>query len=216
MTMATTTSVEFGGSSMHTMARGLLAGAALLAVLAVSDGWAAGPFETPGFTKVFTCAVCHGPAGNSESDSMPIIAGMAPAYFKKQMQAYAGGQRPSAEMEPYAKMVMHLGVDDVAAYFAAQKMRPARVPVDPAAVERGRRASEACVVCHGREGKADVDKGIPALAGQPAGYLREQLTLFKAEKRNPKDALIKSTKAMLGTIPEATLADLAAYYSSRR
>lgn len=214
--MATTTSAGFGGSSMHTMARGLLAGAALLAVLAVSDGWAAGPFEAPGFTKVFTCTVCHGPAGNSQSDSMPIIAGMAPAYFKKQIQAYAAGKRPSPEMEPYAKMVMHLGVDEIAGYFAAQTMQPARVAADPAAVERGRKASEPCVVCHGREGKADVDKSIPALAGQPAGYLREQMALFKADKRNPGDVQIKAAKAVLATIPDGSLADLAAYYSSRR
>jgi len=36
---------------MHTMARALLAGATLVAVLAVSEGWAAGPFEARGFTK---------------------------------------------------------------------------------------------------------------------------------------------------------------------
>ena len=201
---------------MHTMATALLACTALLAALAVSEGWAAGPFDAPGFTKVFTCTACHGPAGNSESDSMPIIAGMAPEYFKKQIAAYATGKRPSPEMEPFAKMVMHLGVDDVAAYFAAQKMQPTRMTADPAAVERGRKASEPCVVCHGKDGKGDVEKGIPTLAGQPAGYLREQMALFKADKRNPGDVQVKATKALMATMPDASLADMAAYYSSRR
>jgi len=201
---------------MHTMATALLACTALLTVLAVSDGWAAGPFDAPGFTKVFTCTACHGPAGNSPSDSMPILAGMPPAYFKKQIAAYATGKRPSPEMAPYAKMVMHLGADDVAAYFAAQKMQPAKSAADPAAVERGRKASDQCIVCHGKEGKGDVDKGIPSLAGQPAGFLREQMLLFKTDKRNPGDVQLKAIKAIMATIQDPTFADLAAYYSSLR
>jgi cytochrome c553 len=119
-------------------------------------------------------------------------------------------------MEPYAKMVKQLGADEVAAYFAAQTRQPARAPADAAAVERGRKAADVCVVCHGKEGKGDVEKGIPSLAGQPAGYLREQLALFKADRRNPGDVQIKATKLMLAAMPDPTLADLAAYYSSLR
>ncbi len=214
--MDTITGARFGGSSMHTMARALIACTALLAALAASEARAAGPFDAPGFNKVFTCTACHGPGGNSPSDSMPSLAGMAPAYFKKQIAAYAAGKRPSAEMEPFAKMVAHLGVDEAAAYFAAQKRERAGAPADAAAVERGRKAADLCIVCHGKEGKGDVEKGIPNLAGQPAGYLREQLALFKADRRNPGDVQIKATKTMLATMPDATLADLAAYYSSLR
>ena len=91
--------------------------------------------------KAITCSACHGAAGNSRSDAMPIIAGLDPAYFKRQMEAYAAGKRPSPEMEPYAKEVLDLGVDDIAAYFGRQKMEPTPIRVSPAAVERGRAAA---------------------------------------------------------------------------
>jgi mono/diheme cytochrome c family protein len=48
---------------------------------------------------------------------------------------------------------------------------------------RGRTASASCVVCHGPNGKGDRAKLIPDLTGQPPGYLRNQLLLFKQELR---------------------------------
>ena len=131
-------------------------------------------------------------------------------------RAYATGKRPSPEMEPYAKMVLVLGVDQVAAFFGEQKMRPTPVAVDAAAVARGRTASAPCAICHGVDGKGDAAKLIPSVAGQPPGYLQDQMLLFKQDKRNPGDAPLKAVKALMATIPDATFADLAAYYSSLR
>ena len=71
-----------------------------------------------------TCSACHGFAGQSRGDTVPILAGIDAAYFKKAIADYAAGRRPSPEMEPYAKMVTHFGVDDVAGYFAGQKREP--------------------------------------------------------------------------------------------
>jgi len=176
----------------------------------------AGPLDDPGFGKSLTCSACHGPAGNSRADFMPIIAGMSPGYFKKQIDAYAGGKRPSPEMEPYAKMVVVLGVDEVARYFAEQRMQPTPVAVDAAAVARGRAAAAQCVICHGAEGKGNPAMQSPPLAGQPPGFLRDQMLLFKQDKRNPGDATLKAMKTPMLTIPDETFADLAAYYSSLR
>ena len=185
---------------------GLLAGLARPA--------AAGPLDTPGYAKAVTCSACHGPNGNSRSDSMPILAGANVAYFKKAIEDYAAGRRVSAEMEPFAKQVKLLGVDEVAAYFAAQKREPSPGKPDRAAVDRGRAASAACVTCHGNEGQGDAPKLIPAIAGQPAGYLRNQLLLFKTDKRSPGDPALTQLKSVLKGIPDETLADIAAYYSS--
>lgn len=196
--------------------KSLIAVAAGLALALLAGAAAAGPLDTPGFAKSLTCAACHSAAGNSKSDSMPILAGMAPAYFKKQIEAYAGGQRPSPEMEPYAKMVLQLGVDDVARYFAEQKMQPTPISASADAVARGRSAAAQCVICHGQDGKGDAAKLIPSLAGQPPGYLREQMLLFKQDKRNPGDATLNALKALMRSIPDATYSDLAAYYSSLR
>ncbi|MGH7278276.1 MAG: c-type cytochrome [Candidatus Rokuibacteriota bacterium] len=188
----------------------------LVLVLACTAAAAAGPLDTPGYTKAFTCSACHGPAGQSPSTSMPILAGMNPAYFKKAIEDYATGRRPSPEMEPYAKMVRELGVDEVASYFAVQRFQPTSVKVDRAAVARGKAAAQPCAVCHGADGKGDAAKLIPSLAGQPPGFLRSQLLRFKGDTRSPDDEPLKAVKAMLKTISDDTLSDLAAYYSTLR
>ena len=199
------------------MTRRLLTGAAALLGLLVAVASAhAGPLDHPGYAKAFTCSACHGFAGNSRSDTMPILAGMLPAYFKKAIQDFATGKRPSSEMEPYAKMAMHLGVDEVAQYFASQTREASPIKLDSAAVARGREASTQCVVCHGPEGRGDPARLIPDLTGQPPGYLRQQMLLFKADRRSPGDDRLKALKAVMKTIPDEAIADLAAYYSSLR
>ncbi|HUG36525.1 MAG TPA: c-type cytochrome [Candidatus Limnocylindrales bacterium] len=194
----------------------LMVAAAALIVLGAGSAGAAGPLDHPGFTKTLTCTACHGAGGNSPSSTMPILAGMNAGYFKKQIQDYAAGKRPSPEMEPYAKQVLQLGVDDIAAFFAAQPWRPTPMVGEPAAIERGRAASTPCVVCHGRDGKGDAGKGIPTIAGQAPGYLVEQMALFKQDRRNPGDPTLQAVKALMKTIPDSSFPDLAAYYSSLR
>jgi cytochrome c553 len=190
--------------------------ASLILGLALYGGAAAGPLDAPGYAKAFSCSACHGFAGASAADTVPVLAGMQPWYLKKAIQDYAAGKRPAAEMESYAKMVLELGVDDVAAYFASQKKQPTPVRVDPAAVERGKAASRQCVICHGQDGKGDTAKGIPDLTGQPPGYLRNQVLLFKTDRRSPGDDVVKAAKAIMKTIPDEQVGDLAAYYSSLR
>ena len=197
--------------------KSLIMAAASTILIAVFGGSAgAGPLDHPGYAKALTCTACHGAAGNSKSDAMPILAGLSPAYFKKQIEAYAGGKRPSPEMEPYAKMVLVLGVDDVGRYFADQKREPTPIPAAADAVARGRAVAAQCVICHGPDGKGDPARLIPSLAGQPAGYLRDQMLLFKQDTRNPGDAALAAVKALMRTIPDDTYGDLAAYYSSLR
>ena len=185
-------------------------------LLVLTGSAVGGPLDGPGASSALVCSACHGFAGESQSNSMPILAGMAPWYFKKAIQDYAAGKRPSPEMEPYAKQVVQFGVDDVAAYFAAQKRTASPVKLDPAAVERGRAAAVQCTLCHGASGKGDPSKGVPDLTGQPPGYLRNQMLLFKADRRSPGDAQLKAIKALMLTIPDEQIADLAAYWSSVR
>jgi len=193
----------------------LVAGLVMLGAPATS----AGPLDQPGYVKAMTCSACHGLSGNSRSDAVPILAGLAPAYFKKAIEDYAAGKRPSAEMEPFAKQVKLLGVDEVAAFFAAQRREPSPVKPDRGAVERGRLAATQCAACHGAEGQGgtgDPTKLGPAIAGQPAAYIKNQLLLFKADKRSPGDEPLTKMKAILKSIPDETLGDVAAYYSSLR
>jgi len=87
---------------------------------------AAGPLDSPGAQKALVCSACHGFAGNSPGNTVPIIAGMAPNYFKKAIKDYSEGKRPSPEMEPYSKYVLQAGLDEVADYFAVQPRQPAK------------------------------------------------------------------------------------------
>jgi cytochrome c553 len=187
-----------------------------LLLLLLAPAVAAGPLDAPGATSALACSACHGFGGQSPSNTMPILAGIAPWYFKKAIGDYAAGKRPSPEMEPYAKMVVQFGVDEIAAYFAGQARTPSPVKLDAAAVERGRAAAAQCTVCHGVSGKGDASKGVPDLTGQPPGYLRNQMLLFKADRRSPGDDTIKAVKALMKTIPDEQFADLAAYWSSVR
>lgn len=174
----------------------------------------AGPLDSPGAVKALTCSACHGAGGNSPGYTVPTIAGVAPGYFKKAIQDFAEGKRPSPEMEPYAKMVLQLGVDDLAQYFASQKIRPPQAKADAAAVARGKKASSTCAACHGADGKGNPETAVPALRGQPIGYLKNQMFLFKQETRSPGDQQLTTLKAFMKEIEDKTLEDLAAYYSS--
>jgi len=194
--------------------RALVIGAALAAILAAAAPAAAGPIDTPGFTRAFSCSACHGRAGASRSDAVPILAGMPAWYIKKAVEDYAAGRRPSPEMEPFAKMVKTLGVDEVAGYFAAQPRDPSPIKVDRLAIVKGRGASAPCAACHGADGRGDQARGVPDLTGQPPGYLLNQMKLFKADKRSPGDENLTKLKALMRTVEDSTLADLAAYYSS--
>jgi len=184
--------------------------------LAAAAPATAGPLDHPGYSKAFTCSACHGFAGNSKSATVPILAGMNAGYLKKALQDYAAGKRPSPEMEPYSKMAVHVGADDVASYFAAQKAEATPVKVDAAAAGRGKAASAACAACHGADGKGDRAKLVPSLAGQAPGYLRSQILLFKQDRRSPGDEALRQMKTLMRSVPDETAADLAAYYSSLR
>lgn len=174
-----------------------------------------GPLDSAGAQKALVCSACHGFAGNSPGNTVPIIAGMAPNYFKKAIKDYAEGKRPSPEMEPYSKYVLQAGIDEIADYFAIQTRQRATTKSDPSAVKRGAALAGQCAACHGPRGEGDAFQAIPAIQGQPAGYLQLQLTILKENKRKLDDAAVDETKkTMLKPLSEADLAGLAAYFSS--
>jgi cytochrome c553 len=165
---------------------------------------------------VLVCSACHGFNGNSPGSSVPVLAGMAPSYFKKAINDYAAGKRLSPEMEPYSKYVLQFGLEETADYFAAQRRRlPARIQSDPKALSRGAALASQCAACHGAQGEGDAFRAVPALHGQPAAYLRAQMDLFKGDKRKLDDAeQEKIKKTMFQGLDAAAFAGLAAYYSS--
>lgn len=68
----------------------------------------------------------------------------------------------------------------------------------------------ACVVCHGKEGRAGSDGYYPRIAGKPAGYLYNQLINFRDGKRT-----YPVMTAMLENMSDAYLREIAQYFSDQ-
>jgi cytochrome c553 len=75
--------------------------------------------------------------------------------------------------------------------------------------EAGKTKAAACAACHGPDGNAGIDPQYPRLAGQYRDYLAKALHEYKAgDRKNPIMA------GFAGTLSDADIEDLAAYFSS--
>lgn len=69
-----------------------------------------------------TCANCHGTNGHAVSGSPVVgLAGLPADYIAAQMKAFKSGARPATVMHQLAKGFNDAQIDQMAAYFAAQK-----------------------------------------------------------------------------------------------
>jgi cytochrome subunit of sulfide dehydrogenase len=69
-----------------------------------------------------TCANCHGTNGVAvPSANVPGLAGMPASYIVEQMKGFKSGARPATVMHQLAKGYSDAQIDQIAAYFAAQK-----------------------------------------------------------------------------------------------
>ena len=66
-----------------------------------------------------TCAACHGTNGNSVGGT-PVLAGLAPEYFIKQMQTFRSGELTSTVMHRHAKGLTDDEIRLLADYFSQQ------------------------------------------------------------------------------------------------
>jgi sulfide dehydrogenase cytochrome subunit len=67
-----------------------------------------------------TCANCHGTDGRSVG-TVPGLAGVDKAYMAQQMKDFKAGKRPATIMHQLAKGYTDEQIEQIAAYFAAQK-----------------------------------------------------------------------------------------------
>ncbi len=67
-----------------------------------------------------TCANCHGTDGRS-SGAVASLAGIDKSHLVQQMQDFKTGKRPATIMHQLAKGYSDAQIDQIAAYFAAQK-----------------------------------------------------------------------------------------------
>jgi cytochrome c553 len=68
---------------------------------------------------------------------------------------------------------------------------------------------EACIACHGKEGRTINAEYLPRIAGKPAGYLYNQLVNFRDGRRN--NAVMSH---LLQPLSDAYLREIAQYFSA--
>ena len=166
----------------------------LLASVATLTAQAAGD-PVAGKQKAAQCASCHGNDGNSLNPEWPKLAGQHAGYLVKQLQYFEVGERENATMKPMASVLDAQGREDVAAFYARQKVSSGQA--DPELVELGERIYRSgnpesgvapCMGCHGPNGAGNPAALYPALRGQHAKYTENQLHGFAEGKRVNENA----------------------------
>ena len=169
------------------------------------------------------CAACHAADGNSVAPANPKIAGQFVEYLQKQLADFKpqAGKKPARESAVMTGMVANLSDADlksVAAYYAAQKLRPAFASDrDSAALGQklwrgGNTASgvPACEGCHGPAG-AGIAAQFPRLAGQFSEYLVTQLKAFRDGARaNDPNGMMRGVAARMSEREIKAVAEYAA------
>jgi sulfide dehydrogenase cytochrome subunit len=95
---------------------------ALLAALALASG--AATAQDPNFTRnlAATCAPCHGTNGKAVPGAGQLpLAGEAQETIARRLQEFRAGTRPATVMHQIAKGYNDEQINQLAAYFAAQK-----------------------------------------------------------------------------------------------
>ena len=178
-------------------------GAAAAAVLAVSlpliscAEAATGADIEAGRQKAQVCVTCHGPEGNSANPVMPSLAGQPAQFISTELFQFREGNRKDPQMTPVAASLTNADMNDLAAYFSAQKPRPPSHKTDPANAATAPKLAEQfnCVQCHGKALLGQ--QHIPRLAGQQFEYLKMQLRGFKAQTRADLDGNMTSAAQAL-------------------
>jgi cytochrome c553 len=156
------------------------------------------------------CAACHAGDGNSPAAANPKIAGQGYEYLHKQLVNFKpqGGKKALRDNPVMAGMVSPLSDDDmknVAAHFAAQKLKPSKATNKDLAAQgqkvyRAGNATSgvaACAGCHGPNG-AGIPSQYPRIAGQFPEYLEAQLKAFRAGARsNDPNGMMRSVAARM-------------------
>lgn len=189
------------------VALGLLACAGMVSVAgAKAPAKPAGNAEA-GQAKAAACAGCHAADGNSAPEiyaalKAPKIAGQVPEYIVKSLQDFKAGRRVNETMSPQAQAVAEADMADIAAWFGSQKAK-AGTAANKELLAQGEKIFHkgtgrpnvvaACVGCHGLNGVGNKDWSklmarvpvvlAPAIGGQHAGYVADQLKAYKAGKR---------------------------------
>jgi cytochrome c553 len=136
------------------------------------------------------CVACHGVGGNSANPEWPKLAGQNAGYIAKQLADFKSGARKNALMSGQAAGLSKSQMEDLGAYFAAQKVT---VGAQNELYRGGNTKTgvAACMACHGPAG-AGIPPGYPSVSGQHAKYTANQLRAFKKGDRANDNAVMSN------------------------
>lgn len=169
------------------------------------------------------CAACHGPDGNSVASANPKLASQIPEYLSKQLANFKPGkdnkaERPSNIMAGFAAPLSLDDMRNVAAYYAAQKLKPEKAR-NKETIELGQKIYRAgvaekgvaaCAGCHGATGEG-IPVQYPQISGQFAEYIEAQLKAFRSgERANDPNKMMQMTAGRLSDAEIKAVSDYVA------
>lgn len=193
-------------------------------------------------TKAQTvCAACHAADGNSFNGEWPKLAGQHASYITMQLNYFRCHATKGADCaltsRRYADPTSitpngHLMIAQAAAlndaeiaaladYYAKQTLKPGIA--DAKLVEAGRKlyqggnkasATSACTACHGPDGRGNAAAKYPAIGGQHAVYVANQLKGFRdGSRRGDPNQMMRNIAA---TLTDDEIAAVAQYVQGLR
>ncbi len=170
-----------------------------------------------GKAKSASCAACHGADGNSVNPEWPKLAGQHESYLVKQLTYFKDGERVNETMKGMASNLSEQDREDLAAYFSSQKATIGAA--DPTLVEFGQKIYRSgnsssgvapCMGCHGPNGAGNPAANYPALRGQNAQYIENQLRGFASGQRHNENAK-KMMQILASRMTEREIRAVASY-----
>lgn len=153
------------------------------------------------------CAGCHGTNGAAPGPSIPIIGGQKSEYMFKVMTEYREGKRTGSVMLKIAQAYDDNRTRMVSEYFERQRWVSTHSKLEQKYIKAGKKLSEFCADCHGKDGKGDDVN--PRIAGQHPDYLYYALIEYKEGKRGDVQEM-----SLVKDLSENDIRALAAYYAS--
>jgi len=165
------------------------------------------------------CSNCHGPTGNSISPNFPNLAAQQQTYLVAQLNEFKGHSRDDPAGSEYmwglSRSLTDKQIQELATYFAGQKLERQRVEGKPERIAAGKaifangvadKSVPACASCHGPEGMGNP--AFPRIAGQHVDYLFKQLNVFQRTNERPQGVVMKTVAHQL---TEQNIKDVSAY-----
>jgi cytochrome c553 len=161
-----------------------------------------------GAAKAAACSACHGTPDRPPLAGMPTLAGQQEQFLVLQMFLMREGLRDVPQMTGTLKDFSDRDLDDVAAYFARQKLPRLESEVNPKLRSTGAALAKgmACGSCH--LGDYRGQRQVPRVAGQREDYLAATMKAYRDNKRVGTDT---SMNGILYQVPDGDIQALAHY-----